>query len=64
MNTQHTTEIPASILIVDDMPDNLRLLSEILKSQGYLVRLLREGQRVLSSALAFPPDLILFGADL
>ena len=49
MNTQQTPETPASILIVDDMPDNLRLLSEILSGQGYLVRLLREGQIGISS---------------
>ena len=59
MNTTQTTEPPASILVVDDLPDNLRLLSGILKSQGYLVRLLREGQMVRSSVLSFPPDLIL-----
>jgi len=59
MNTQQTTETPASILIVDDMPDNLRMLSEILQQQGHRVRVLRDVRMVLSSGLIFPPDLIL-----
>ncbi|GAK60617.1 response regulator receiver sensor signal transduction histidine kinase [Candidatus Vecturithrix granuli] len=59
MNTLQNTESPATILIVDDLSDNLRLLSGILQNQGYLVRLLREGQMVLPSVLGFPPDIIL-----
>jgi len=49
----------SSILIVDDNPENLRLLSGILKEQGYEVRLLRNGNMVLPSVLYAPPDLIL-----
>ena len=49
----------SSILIVDDKPENLRLLSGILREEGYEVRLLRNGNMVLSSVLNSPPDLIL-----
>ncbi|MDM8521791.1 response regulator [Desulfococcaceae bacterium HSG8] len=56
MNEQ-TSE--SNILVVDDKPENLRLLSKILKAQGYIVRSLRKGQMVFSSALNSPPDIIL-----
>lgn len=49
----------ASILVVDDKPNNLRLLSTILSEQGYIVRPLREGRMVMPSVLNMPPDLIL-----
>ncbi len=56
----HIGDAPASsILIVDDKPENLRLLSGILREQGYGVRTLRKGSMVLSSVLNSPPDLIL-----
>ncbi|MCP4199234.1 MAG: response regulator, partial [Proteobacteria bacterium] len=49
----------ASILIVDDHTDNLRVLSDILKEQGYGLRSLRKGEAVFSSVLQSPPDIIL-----
>ena len=49
----------ATILIVDDTPANLRLLSSILGHAGYQVRPARNGQIALSSAQSDPPDLIL-----
>ena len=47
------------ILIVDDTPDNLRLLSQILTEQGYRVRAVTSGSRALASVEASLPDLIL-----
>ena len=47
------------ILIVDDTPDNLRLLSAMLTHQGFAVRKALNGQRALFSAQTDPPDLIL-----
>ena len=38
MNSDRQTVEQAKILIVDDRPDNLRLLSQILVKQGYEVR--------------------------
>ncbi len=49
----------ATILIVDDSKDNLRMLVEILKAHRFNVRPARDGQMALSSARNFPPDLIL-----
>lgn len=47
------------ILIVDDTPDNLRLLSAMLSHQGFAVRKALSGQRAIFSAQTDPPDLIL-----
>ncbi len=47
------------ILIVDDTPENLRLLSQMLMEQGYLVRPVRSGALALEAVKAIPPDLIL-----
>ena len=49
----------ADILIVDDVPDNLRLLSAILTEHEYEVRKALNGQMALTAANAYPPDLIL-----
>jgi sigma-B regulation protein RsbU (phosphoserine phosphatase) len=59
MSNQRTDTISESILIVDDTPANLRLLSQMLGEQGYGVRAVTNGVRALTSAKAAPPDLIL-----
>ncbi|MBP7937134.1 MAG: response regulator [Phycisphaerae bacterium] len=51
--------MPASILVVDDMVDNVRLLNGLLDVRGYEVRSATDGARALASATAEPPDLIL-----
>ncbi len=53
------TEFKADILIVDDEPDNLRLLSTILQSQGYKVRQAINANIALKTLKLQPPDLIL-----
>lgn len=47
------------ILIVDDTPANLRLLSVMLSKQGYQVRKAINGQMALTAVQALKPDLIL-----
>ncbi len=47
-----------NILIVDDTPDNLRLLSSTLTEHGYKVRSVINGAMALMGAQAAPPDLI------
>ncbi len=47
------------ILLVDDTPDNLRVLSAMLTNQGYEVRKALNGQRAIASVQSDPPDLIL-----
>lgn len=49
----------ADILIVDDTLENLLLLSELLKSQGYVIHEARNGEEALAVAAQVVPDLIL-----
>ncbi|MBU0490822.1 MAG: response regulator [Chloroflexi bacterium] len=49
----------ANILIVDDTPANLSLLSQMLAKQGYQVRPVPDGPLALTAAQAEPPDLVL-----
>jgi len=49
----------ADIVIVDDNPDNLRILSSVLKKGGYQVRPVNSGERALSVIDAKIPDLVL-----
>ncbi len=54
MNERHV------ILIVDDTPENLRVLGDILEQEGYEVLLASNGPDALENAAASPaPDLIL-----
>ena len=53
------TEHKPSLLVVDDKPDNLRLLIGILKDMNFRVRPAKDGQTALDSAISNPPDLIL-----
>ncbi len=48
-----------SILIVDDMPDNLHLLVKILNLKQFNVRVALSGKAALATARAIPPDIIL-----
>jgi DNA-binding response OmpR family regulator/two-component sensor histidine kinase len=47
------------ILVVEDTPASLKLLSELLGNAGYLVRQAPDGELALWSAHARPPELIL-----
>jgi sigma-B regulation protein RsbU (phosphoserine phosphatase) len=47
------------VLIVDDTPANLRLLSQMLAEHGYHVRPVPDGPLALAAVQAEPPDLIL-----
>ncbi len=51
--------IKANILIVDDTPDNLRLLSKMLMERGYKVRPAPSGAHALATSKKEIPDLIL-----
>jgi PAS domain S-box-containing protein len=52
-------EQQGSILIVDDSPSNLRLLSDILTSNGYNVSLAQDGAAAMRIVHSQLPDLIL-----
>ena len=47
------------ILIVDDTPENLQVLTGLLQSRGYKVRPVRSGKLALQAARNMVPDLIL-----
>ena len=47
------------ILLVDDLADNLRVLSTILETQGYRCRKVLSGALALNAIALAPPDLIL-----
>lgn len=53
------TPLAGDILIVDDTPVNLQLLSNMLTKQSYKVRLAPNSDLALMNAQAMPPDLIL-----
>jgi C4-dicarboxylate-specific signal transduction histidine kinase len=57
-------EAPISILIVDDVPANLQLLSGMLMKQGYKVRPATSGALALEAARRAPPDLILLDVTM
>jgi sigma-B regulation protein RsbU (phosphoserine phosphatase) len=65
MNSKTADTRPkANILVVDDTPANLRLLSGMLAEQGYKVRSVINGQMALTAAQAAPPDLILLDINM
>ncbi|ACB50487.1 putative diguanylate cyclase/phosphodiesterase [Crocosphaera subtropica ATCC 51142] len=55
----HASQPLANILIVDDKPSNLRILSTMLVKAGYKVRAVTSGNMALTAAKTMPPDIIL-----
>ncbi|MDJ0599404.1 MAG: diguanylate cyclase [Crocosphaera sp.] len=53
-----------NLLIIDDTPDNLRVLSQMLTEQGYIVRKALNGARALASIQNELPDLILLDINM
>lgn len=48
-----------SVLIVDDTPNNLQVLGEVLERDGFSVRVAVNGRDAMQKCLSSPPDLIL-----
>ena len=55
---------PASIMVVDDQPANLKLMADMLKQQGYSVCSFPRGRMALTAARERPPDLILLDINM
>jgi sigma-B regulation protein RsbU (phosphoserine phosphatase) len=55
---------PANILVVDDTPANLQVLSGMLKERGYRVRPVPSAKLALVAASREPPDLILLDINM
>ena len=64
MNSDNVSTPLADILVVDDTPDNLRLLSTMLSEQEYKVRKVTSGQLALRVVSLAPPDLILLDINM
>lgn len=52
-------DLSGDILIIDDTPDNLRFLSNLLNRAGYSIRKVINGELGIEAAQLEPPDLIL-----
>ncbi len=52
------------ILIVDDNPVNLDLLSNMLQDRSYRVRVAMNGKRALAAARSRPPDLVMLDINM
>ena len=64
MSTDPVKIPKADILAIDDTPENLALLSQILTEKGYKVRSVTKGSTALRGAKAAPPDLILLDVKM
>jgi two-component system, cell cycle response regulator len=53
------TNTKGSILLVDDLPENLQLLSELLTRLGYTIRTVTSGKMALRTLSVKQPDVIL-----
>ena len=52
------------ILIVDDNPENLKVLTTVLKEEGYKVRAARNGKQAISIVEIAEPDLMLLDINM
>ena len=59
-----TPSINNTLFIVDDTPDNLRLLANLLSGRGYSIRKALNAAVALKSIQQSPPDLILLDINL
>ncbi|VEP12559.1 Multi-sensor signal transduction histidine kinase [Hyella patelloides LEGE 07179] len=64
MSREHKQIPKADILAIDDTPENLALLSQMLTEKGYKVRSVTKGSTALRGAKAAPPDLILLDVKM
>lgn len=59
-----SSEVKPKILVVDDTPQNVRLLDAILSSHGYTVTSAPSGPEALEKVRAEPPDLVLLDIQM
>ncbi|MBE9039522.1 response regulator [Oscillatoriales cyanobacterium LEGE 11467] len=59
MNDTRSATPKGDLLVVDDIPQNLRILFEMLTEYGYEVRRVINGKQALAAAKVDPPNLIL-----
>ncbi len=61
---QSNTQRTGNILVVDDTPDNLRLLAAMLATQGYEVRKALSGKMAITACQMLLPDVILLDINM
>src|SRR5271166_341360 len=61
---EKSTARTANILVVDDVPANLQVLTGMLKDRGYKARPVPNGKLALLAARKDPPDLILLDINM
>jgi adenylate cyclase len=64
MGGRVSSDAAPRILIVDDVPRNVRLLGAILTSKGFVVTSASSGQEALDRVAAEPPDLVLLDIQM
>ncbi|MDJ0899161.1 MAG: response regulator [Xenococcus sp. MO_188.B8] len=64
MSSEQSHVPKADILVIDDTPENLALLSQMLMEKGYKVKSVTKGSTALRGAKAAPPDLILLDVKM
>ena len=63
-NIDKQSEPKGNILLIDDLPENLKLLTDSLSKLGYKIRSAISGNRGLKTAKLKPPDLILLDVKM
>jgi len=56
--------VNANIMIIDDEPENLNVLGEMLRQEGWDVRAFPRGDLALTAARTEPPDLVLLDIQM
>lgn len=62
MNLAHAIAPKSIVMIVDDVPDNLALLSAALERSGYMVVVAMDGSSALEQMQRLRPDIVLLDA--
>lgn len=64
LRSDHPSEIKGNILLIDDLPENLKLLTDLLSQLGYVVRSAISGARGIKSAKSKCPDIVLLDISM
>lgn len=64
MRVNRTNQSKGSVLVVDDMVENLRLATDMLSQIGYEVRPVRSGAQAILAVANDPPDIILLDINM
>lgn len=59
-----TEDSKGSVLVVDDMVENLRLATDMLSQIGYEVRPVRSGAQAIQAVASDPPDIVLLDINM